>query len=329
MNGLALFAGVGGLELGLKLILPDLKTVCHVEGEVFNAELIKRKIEAGKIEPGFIFSDVKSFGQVAHVFNKKVDFISGGFPCQPFSNAGKRKGTNDERWVWSSIIEIIGETKPNFLFLENVSNLLNDVRAFDEICFSLSEIGFNIEWSTLRASDVGANHQRNRLFIFAYKKEALYKLKPQIPNSNGQRRNKKLKEIWGGKFNAIGGGDDANSNGQRCDKLDNASKSAKTERQLDKGYNKTGKYGNLPHSGGFRPRKNANGFTPSETMFDTFPGYDSPDWWKNEPRVRRVVDGVAFGSYRIRACGNGVVPLQAGVAYYHLIQRAKQINGVA
>lgn len=301
MNGLALFAGVGGLELGLKLILPDLKTVCHVEGEVFNAELIKRKIEAGKLEPGFIYSDVKSFGKVAHVFNKKVDFISGGFPCQPFSNAGNRKGINDERWVWSSIVEIISETQPNFLFLENVSNLLNDDRAFDEICFTLSKIGFNIEWSTLRASDVGANHQRNRLFIFAYKKEALYKLKTQIPNSNGQR----------------------------CDQLDNAPKPAKEKRQSNKGYNKTRKYGVFPNSNGFRPGKNANRkFTP-ENLLDSKRGYDSPDWWKNEPRVRRVVDGVAFGSYRIRACGNGVVPLQAGVAYYHLIQRAKQINGVA
>ena len=181
MNGLALFAGVGGLELGLNLILPNFKTVCHVEGETYNAELIKRKIEAGKLEPGLIFSDVKSFGQVSYLFAGKVDWLSGGFPCQPFSKAGDRKGTNDERWLWHYIIEIISTSRPKFLFLENVSNLINHKQAFDEICFSLSKIGFSIEWATLRASDVGANHQRNRLFIFAYQKEYLHHLKPIFP----------------------------------------------------------------------------------------------------------------------------------------------------
>jgi len=273
MNGLALFAGVGGLELGLKIILPELKTVCHVEGEVYNAELIKRKIETGKLDPGLIFSDVKSFGEVAHIFNRKVDWLSGGFPCQPFSNAGYRKGTHDERWVWDSIIKIIGKARPNYLFFENVSNLINDRGAFHEICFTLSKIGFDLEWATLRASDVGANHQRNRLFIFGYRKEALKFINPKLPDSYGER----------------------------CDKLDNATQSAKAEGQPNESDNQT----------------------------RILRGYDSPDWWKNEPRVRRVVDGVAFGAYRIRACGNGVVPLQAALAYYHLIQRAKKINGVA
>ncbi len=301
MNGVALFAGVGGLELGLRIILPELKTVCHVEGEVFNAELIKRKIETGKLDPGLIFSDVKSFGEVAHIFNRKVDWLSGGFPCQPFSNAGDRKGTQDERWVWDSIIKIIGQAGPNFLFFENVSNLINDRGAFDEICFTLSKIGFDLEWATLRASDVGANHQRNRLFIFGYRKEALKFLNPKLPDSNGER----------------------------CDKLDNATESVKEKRQPHKSNNKTGKYGNVSNPNSFRPRKNVNRLTSSEVMLNSKKGYSTPNWWKNEPRVRRVVDGVAFGAYRIRACGNGVVPLQAALAYYHLIQRAKKINGVA
>jgi DNA (cytosine-5)-methyltransferase 1 len=301
MNGLALFAGVGGLELGLKIILPDLKTVCHVEGEIYNAELIKRKIETGKLDPGLIFSDVKSFGEVAHLFNRKVDWLSGGFPCQPFSNAGDRKGTNDERWVWDSIVKIISKARPNFLFFENVSNLINDRRAFDQICFTLSKIGFDIEWSALRASDVGANHQRNRLFIFGYRKEALKFINPKIPDSYGQRRNKEFKDLWSGKFNVIRGDNDADSNGKRCDQLDYATQSIEEKRQPHKSNNQT---------------RNVR-------------GYDSPEWWENEPTVRRVVDGVAFGAYRIRACGNGVVPLQAALAYYHLIQRAKKINGVA
>jgi DNA-cytosine methyltransferase len=295
MNGLALFAGVGGLELGLNLIFPNFKTVCHVEGEIYNAELIKRKIEAGKLDPSVIFSDVKSFGRVSHLFAHKVDWLSGGFPCQPFSNAGDRKGTNDDRWVWHSIIQIISTSRPKFLFLENVSNLINNKEAFDEICFSLSKIGFNIEWSTLRASDVGANHQRNRLFIFAYQKEYLKHLKPIFPHAYGERRHKELQDLRCWQFDSIWGGYDADSNGKRCHELDNATQSIEQNKQPHKSNNQT----------------------------RIFRGYDSPDWWKNEPRIRRVVDGVAFGAYRIRACGNGVVPLQAALAYYHLIQRAK------
>jgi len=287
MNGLALFAGVGGLELGLNLIFPNFKTVCHVEGETYNAELIKRKIETGKLDPGLIFSDVKSFGEVAYLFNRKVDWLSGGFPCQPFSNAGDRKGTNDERWVWDSIIKIISMARPNFLFLENVSNLINDRRAFDQICFSLSKIGFDIEWATLRASDVGANHQRNRLFIFAYQKEYLKYLKPILPHAYGERRHKELQNLRSWQFDSIWGGYDVAYT--RCEPPQIQTK-----------------------------RSNSSLKIPQ-----------CPSWWEIEPSIRRMDDGVAFRMDRLRACGNGVVPLQAALAYYHLIQRAKKINEVA
>jgi len=191
--------------------------------------------------------------------------------------------------------------RPNFLFFENVSNLINDTRAFEQICFTLSKIGFDIEWSALRASDVGANHQRNRLFIFGYRKEALKFINPKLPDSYGERR----------------------------DQLDYATESVKEKRQPHKSNNQTGKYGNVSNPNSVGPGKNVNRLTSSKVMPNATKGYAKPDWWENEPRIRRVVDGVAFGAYRIRACGNGVVPLQAALAYYHLIQRAKKINGVA
>lgn len=327
MNGLALFAGVGGLELGVNLIIPESRTVCFVEGEAYNIEVIQNKIEKKQLEEAIIFSDVQSFGSVCHLFSGKVDFITAGFPCQPFSTAGDRKGTKDERWLWGSIIEIISQVRPSFLFLENVSNLINEWGAFDEISKSLSEIGFNLEWGTLRASEVGANHHRNRLFIFGYKPESLKFINPVLPHTNQIGWNKELSNIRGGKSDVIRCGNDANPNSKRCDQLDNAKESIKESRQSNESNNSSG---NVTRSNSNGTRENANRFTLAKSgnergsRFAEF-GINQPAWWQNEPRIRRVVDGVAFGMDRIRACGNGVVPLQAAVAYYELIRRAKEV----
>ena len=325
MNGLALFAGVGGLELGVNLILPESRTICYVEGEAYNVEVLQNKIEKKQLEEALIFSDVRAFRQICHIFSGKVDFITAGFPCQPFSTAGDRKGTNDERWLWGSIIEIISQVRPNFLFLENVSNLINEWRAFDEISKSLSKIGFCIEWGTLRASEVGANHHRNRLFIFGYKPESIDYIKPIVPYTDQSRWVKEFSNVWGWQSDFIGQNNDANPNGQRRNELDNAKESIKEKRESNNSYNKTGNDADSSSNGS---RENANGFTLAEnsderrSRFSRY-GINRPSWWQNEPQIRRVVDGVAFGMDRIRACGNGVVPLQAAMAYYTLINRAK------
>lgn len=364
MNGLALFAGVGGLELGVNLIIPDSRTVCYVEGETYNIEVIQNKIEKKQLEEALIFSDVRAFRQICHIFSGKVDFITAGFPCQPFSTAGELKGTNDERWLWDSILEIISQVRPSYLFLENVSNLVNQFGAFDEISKSLSQIGFNLEWGTLRASDIGANHHRNRLFIFGYYKGTIEQIKPIVPYANEVRWGEVKPNLWRGQFDPLGGYNDANTDSKRRNQLDNAKESIKEKRKLDNGNNSFGNVtdyiqesGNDANANGINstkrgkhevnekscstrednpPRSKNNGrerrFQISSQIergeiskFAKY-GINQPAWWQNEPSICRVVDGVAFGMDRIRACGNGVVPLQAAMAYYTLIQRAKGVN---
>lgn len=328
MNGLALFAGVGGLEIGVNLILPQSRTVCYVEGETYNVEVIQNKIEKKQLEEGLIFSDVRAFRQICHIFSGKVDFITAGFPCQPFSTAGELKGTNDERWLWDSILEIISKVQPSYLFLENVSNLVNQFGAFDEISKSLSEIGFNIEWGTLRASDIGANHHRNRLFIFGYYKGTIEQINPIVPYTNEVGWSEVEPNLWRRQFDPLGGYNDANTDSKRRKELDYAKQSIEEKRQLDYGNNSSG---NVTDTRSHRPGKNANGIIMEESgnqrrsRFSNY-GINQSAWWQNEPRICRVVDGVAFGMDRIRACGNGVVPLQAAMAYYTLIQRAKGVN---
>mgnify|MGYP003682067295 CR=1 FL=1 len=192
LNGISLFSGIAGLDLGIQHIIPNSRTICFVEREIYTAQILHQKMQLGLLHPAPIYSDVITFPSVAHHFSQKVDFITAGFPCQPFSQAGSRKGISDERWLWDSILDTISQTTPSFLFLENVSNLLNEWGAFDEISKTLSKIGFNIEWSNVRASDVGANHQRNRLFIFAYKTGTLSKL--NLTNPNCFRHNRRSPE---------------------------------------------------------------------------------------------------------------------------------------
>lgn len=95
-----------------------------------------------------------------------VDILTGGYPCQPFSHAGQRKGKNDERHLWPYVLEAIRGIRPRYAILENVSGHLS--LGFDIVLTDLAQIGWSAEWGTFRASDVGAPHRRERLFIVAY-----------------------------------------------------------------------------------------------------------------------------------------------------------------
>ncbi len=168
MNGLALFAGVSGLELGIKRLFPQSRIICYVEGEGYAASVLVSKMEKRILHEAPIWSNVETFD--GSIFSGKVDFISAGFPCQPWSKAGKLKKTEDKRWLWNDIERIICETTPSFIFLENVSNLING--GIDPVLASLAQMGFNAEWGCLKVSEIGGNHHRDRLFIFAYNPKA-------------------------------------------------------------------------------------------------------------------------------------------------------------
>lgn len=95
-----------------------------------------------------------------------VDIITAGYPCQPFSNAGKRLGTDDPRHIWPFIAEAISDIRPRLVVLENVAAHLR--RGFDVVLSDLAKIGYDARWTVVRASDAGAPHRRERLFVVAY-----------------------------------------------------------------------------------------------------------------------------------------------------------------
>ena len=162
MNELALFAGAGGGILGGHLL--GWRTVCAVEWEPYPASVLCAR-QNDKILPPFpIWDDVQTFD--GKPWRGIVDVVSGGFPCQDISAAGKGTGITGERsGMWREMARIIGEVRPKYAFVENSPMLT--VRGLGAVLGDLAEMGFDAKWCVLGAKDVGANHQRDRIWIVA------------------------------------------------------------------------------------------------------------------------------------------------------------------
>lgn len=157
---LALFAGAGGGILGG--ILCGFKTVCAVEKDQFCRQVLLRRQIDGVLPLFPIWDDIGSFD--GGPWRGLVDVITAGFPCQPFSVAGKKLGEYDSRNLWPDTIRVIRDVGPGFVFLENVPGLLTS-GYFGRILGDLAEAGLDVGWLCLSAADVGARHRRQRLWI--------------------------------------------------------------------------------------------------------------------------------------------------------------------
>lgn len=164
MNELALFTGGGGGILGSKLL--GWKTVCYVEWEKTAQKILKARIKDKSICDAPIWDDIKTFD--GKPWTGLVDIVTGGFPCQPFSTAGKRMGADDPRNMWPETIRVISEVEPKWCLLENVAAIVTgDHGYFGVIIGDLVKTGYSVWWSCLSASGVGAPHKRDRVWIMA------------------------------------------------------------------------------------------------------------------------------------------------------------------
>lgn len=164
MNYLSLFSGAGGGDLAFQHLL-GFKCVGYVEYENYCQRLIRQRIEDGLLDAAPIFGDIRRFNSegYAESYQGLVDVVSGGFPCQDISCAGKGAGLEGERsGLWFEMEAIIRTIRPRYVFIENSTRLL--VLGFDRIVCGLSEMGYNASWGIVSASDVGAPHLRKRLW---------------------------------------------------------------------------------------------------------------------------------------------------------------------
>ena len=164
LTHVSLFTGYAGFDLALKLTGIEHRTILYVEIEKYCQEIIRQRIRDGFLDDAPIWSDVRTLD--GRLFVGKVDILTAGFPCQPHSVAGSRKGSADERNLWPDTFRLISEMGPKCVILENVPGILTNGYA-GTVIGELSEIGYDCEWRVVGAYEVNAPHTRERLWIIA------------------------------------------------------------------------------------------------------------------------------------------------------------------
>lgn len=174
-NHISLCTGYGGIDLGLARVLPNLRTLAYCEIELYAIENLIDKMEKKILAPAPIWSNLKTFP--FKQFRGHVDLLSGGFPCQPFSSAGKRSGDTDPRHLFPFIKQGIIESRPAFVLLENVRGIISAKLQSDEwndskdtpvllhVLRELERIGYECHWGLFSARETGLPHLRQRVFI--------------------------------------------------------------------------------------------------------------------------------------------------------------------
>ena len=321
MRELALFAGAGGCLLGSHLL--GWRTVAAVEIEDYpRAVLLQR--QADGILPRFpIWDDVRTFD--GRPWRGRVDVISGGFPCQDISAAGKGAGITGERsGLWSEFSRIIGEVRPRFVFVENSPLLVS--RGLEVVLSDLAAMGFDAEWGVIGAHHAGAPHKRDRIWILAYAGGEL------IRDESGRER-------WEDRKDPAQPGDHG-PEGALAD-TDEIRRDGRPREQ------RTGWRGESPHGGWWNidpadisdaedqrlllgQRGGRDGKRPSRSGPDRRgdpPEHEGRERWPVESRMGRVAHGVAHRVDRLKAIGNGQVPAVAALAFITLYQRIMERAG--
>lgn len=174
-NHISLCTGYGGIDLGLARTISNLRTISFCEIELYAIQNLVTKMEKGWLHPSPVWTDLKTFP--FKDFYGKVDIISGGFPCQPFSTSGRRNGDTDPRHLFPYIKQGCEDSKPAFIFLENVRGIITSTLNTEEmadpkgtpvllhILREMERIGYQCEWGLFSARETGLPHTRHRVFI--------------------------------------------------------------------------------------------------------------------------------------------------------------------
>jgi len=171
MRELSLFSGAGGGLLGTKLL--GWKAIGYVEWNEYCQRVIAQRIADGYLDRAPIFGDVRQFVEsgAARQYRGFADVVTGGFPCQPFSAAGKQLGADDPRNMWPATRDCIRDVQPRSVLLENVPGLVS-CGYLGTVITDLAALGYVGRWGVIGAADCGAPHERDRLWIVAHSDRA-------------------------------------------------------------------------------------------------------------------------------------------------------------
>ena len=263
MKAGSLFAGIGGFDLGFQWA--GIETVWQVEKDQFCQKVLAKH-----------WPDVKRYGDIYDFIEKiksgqvePVDIIAGGFPCQPFSQAGKRKGQEDDRYLWPAMVEVISLLRPAWVVGENVAGILN--MGFENMLSELESQGYRVETLIIPACAVNAPHRRDRIWIIAH-----CGCKHGQPGGNERMETDQTKRT-------------------PClpDSKRRSEVAPNTHHQRLQGGKRTGTHEKRQAAHGPAPERNS--------------AWDEP-WIEAATRFCGVHDGVPDRTHRLRALGNAVVP---------------------
>lgn len=319
--GLAICAGVGGIELGLQMAIPGYRAICYVEREAYAAAVLASRIQDQCLPSALIWDDVSTFN--GRPFRGLVSIVSSGIPCQPWSGCGTRRGTDDERWIWSEVARILGEVRPRIIFLENVPNIT--FGGLEHIAGWMAQNGYDASWDCFQASDVGSPHRRSRLFILGMANAGRGRTGMAASSSSGQAREhagqseRTMVLPRHGKKHPKGNHASSNdamadADGARCGKRGRAHKELIEAGFADaRGNVDDGRGAGCDDIAKWPPRPNAERYPPGL-----------------EPCVLGVDARLPDRLDRVRAIGNSVLPSVAALAFATLrakLEKSKRNGG--
>ena len=305
---LDLFSGIGGFSLGAER--NGIETIGFVEKDEFCQKVLKKH-----------WSDVPIIDDIRKVNGKDfgaATIISGGFPCQPFSVAGKREGTDDDRYLWDEMLRVISEVKPRWVIGENVQGIINieDGMVLRQVHNDLESEGFKVQCFVIPASGIGAWHQRNRVWIIGH----------NVSNTKsiGNRRKDRNMESENEKNRAEG-------REITISKFINDSKNVSNTSSIRGSHTTADNKGNGPEKFSKEDvkfsiksplRNNVSDSNEQRTQIQTqgqqssikVPGStEQKSWWQTQSELCGVPNGVSYELHsnradRIKALGNSIVP---------------------
>jgi DNA (cytosine-5)-methyltransferase 1 len=279
---LDLFSGIGGFSLGLEST-GYFKTIAFVEKDPFCQKVLSKN-----------FPNIPIEGEIRNVKGSRydADVITGGFPCQPFSIAGQRKGTDDDRYLWDETIRVIRECQPRWFIGENVEGIVSIQQGMvlRQVQDDLEEEGFEVQCLSIPASGIGAWHHRKRVWIIAQ----------NVSDTNSKQNNTRYETtVDKTEQNRMDSNEKGNWNkiwsfSSRCPVLSGNVPNTTVE----------GSQGNVIQPNMETEERQVAAERSSEEQYT---------WWQNESKLCGVPNGISYGldkhrSKRIKALGNSVVP---------------------
>jgi DNA (cytosine-5)-methyltransferase 1 len=321
LTELSLYTGYGGFTLGLRLAGIPVRTVCYVEIDKYRQRLIEARIKDGLLDDAPIWDDARTFD--GEPWRGTVDIITAGFPCQPHSVAGQRRGAADERNLWPDTARVIGEVAPRIILLENVPGIISTGYAL-QVIGDLARMGYDCEWGIVSARDAGANHLRKRWWVLAYTFNCSNKWWKGQDSKEDRIQSNSEKAICPRQPSGASGlqADVANASSAGRPKITRGTfgnegkdegwtSKEDNESQCDGESSGKADVADTHNSGGQaftdgshrnREEKDEGWKEQPQSMFNR------PSWWAVEPELGRVAHGVANRVDRLKALGDGIVP---------------------